>query len=85
MVNSLDNTAIIVTLDWAMKFIPRKYHESQTDWFGKKGISWHFSVAMRKLEGKPFQMLTLIHIFQKRKQDSFFVLAVIDNVILQLK
>jgi hypothetical protein len=31
------------------------------------------------------QMLTLVHLFQKSNQDSFFVLAVIDDVIQQLK
>ena len=24
-----------------MKYLPRKYRESQTDWFGKRGIPWH--------------------------------------------
>ena len=87
MLNTLYSKSVLVVLDWvAMKFIPRKYSESQTDWFGKRGISWHVSVAMGKLEeDKPMQMLTLVHIFQKSNQDSFFVLAVIDDVIQQLK
>lgn len=86
MLNTLDSKSVLVILDWAMKFIPRKYRESQTDWFGKRGISWHISVAMRKLEeDKPMQMLTFVHLFQKSNQDSFFVLAVIDDVIQQLK
>ena len=68
-----------------MKFIPRKYRESQADWFGKRGLSWHVSVAMRKLAGKTLQTLTLVHVFQKSNQDSLFVLAVIDDVIEKLK
>jgi hypothetical protein len=36
-------------------------------------------------EDKSMQMLTLVHIFQKSNQDSFFVFAVIDDVIQQLK
>ncbi len=84
ILNSLDNTSVLVVLDWAMKFIPRKYRESQTDWFGKRGISWHVSVVTRKVDDKP-QMLTLVHTFQKSNQDSFYVLAVIDDVIHQLK
>ena len=29
---------MLVVLDWAMKFLPRKYRESQADWYGKRGI-----------------------------------------------
>lgn len=83
--NNLDDKSLLVVLDWAMKFIPRKYRESQADWFGKRGISWHLSVAIRKLQGKPLQMLTLVHVFEKSNQDSLYVLAIIDDVIYQLK
>lgn len=59
ILNALDDTSVLVVLDWAMKFIPRKYRESQADWFGKRGISWHVSVAMRKHAGKTLQTLIL--------------------------
>ena len=29
ILNALDDTSVLVVLDWAMKFIPRKYRESQ--------------------------------------------------------
>ena len=32
-----------------MKYLPRKYRESQTGWFGKRGITWHISVAFREV------------------------------------
>ena len=31
-----------------MKFLSSSYHETQRDWFGKKGKSWHVSVAVKK-------------------------------------
>ena len=33
-----------------MKFIPTSFRETQRDWFGKKGKSWHLSVAITKAE-----------------------------------
>ncbi|KAJ1390555.1 hypothetical protein B484DRAFT_439723 [Ochromonadaceae sp. CCMP2298] len=30
-----------VTMDWAMRYNPKKYRESMGDFFGKKGVSWH--------------------------------------------
>ena len=32
----LDNNTILVVNDWAMKFMPQKYRESQADWYGKR-------------------------------------------------
>ena len=37
--NHLDSSSILITNDWAMKFLPQKYRESQTNWFAKRGIS----------------------------------------------
>ena len=37
-------------MDGAMKFIPTSFRETQRDWFGKKGKSWHLSVAITKAE-----------------------------------
>ena len=67
-----------------MKYLPRKYRKSQTDWFGKHSIPWHISVAFRKRDGQ-IQLLTFCHIFKSCTQDSSTVLAVMANVIEQLK
>jgi hypothetical protein len=48
ILDALDESSVFITQDWAMKFLPQKYRESQSDWFGKRGISWHISVAVRK-------------------------------------
>ena len=34
--SSLDEKSVLLVQDWAMKFLPRKYRESQTDWFGSE-------------------------------------------------
>ena len=38
IVNAQDDSSILLVQDWAMKFLPRKFRESQTDWFAKRGI-----------------------------------------------
>ena len=75
--------SVLVVLDWAMKFLPRKYRESQSDWFGKRGISWHIAVAMTKRD-ECLQSLTFVHVFESCTQDSPAVLAIIDDVVHQL-
>ena len=47
---SLKPSQVLLIMDWAMKFIPTSFRETQRDWFGKKGKSWHLSVAITKAE-----------------------------------
>lgn len=82
--SDLDEKTVLVVLDWAIKFIPRKYCESQSDWFGKRGPSWHISVATRKQEDH-IQAQTIVHVFQKSSQDSLYILAIIDDIMQKLK
>jgi len=84
LLEKLDEASVLLVQDWAMKYLPRKYRESQTDWFGKRGIPWHVTVASKR-EGDEIQMLTFVHIFKPCSQDSCAVLAVMADVIRQLK
>ena len=47
VIENLANKVINI-MDWAMKFLPIGYRETQRNWFGKKGKSWHVSVAVKK-------------------------------------
>ena len=71
ILDSLDETSVLLIEDWAMKFLPRKYRESQTDWFGKCGISWHLTVATHRMApDQDLEMMTFSHVFQSCNQDS---------------
>lgn len=86
ILENLDAQSVFIVMDWAMKFLPRKFRESQSDWFGKRGIPWHISVAMRKKSNSDeTEMLTFVHSFESCSQDSSTVLAIIDDVFIQLK
>ena len=84
ILENLDEQAVLVVMDWAMKFLPRKFRESQSDWFGKRGIPWHISVALRKNANDETELFTFIHAFESCSQDSSTVLAIIDDVFRQL-
>ena len=72
----LDDSSVLITQDWAMKFLSQKYRESQSDWFGKRGISLHISVAARKNQGK-LQSQSFVHVVENCDQDSFAVVRTI--------
>ena len=59
ILKELDKTSMLLVLDWAMKYLPRKFRESQTDWFGKRGIPWHITVAFRRVDNHDMEMMTL--------------------------
>ena len=85
VLEKLDESSVLLVQDWAMKYLPRKYRESQKDWFGKRGIPWHITVATRKGVTGDVEMLTLVHILPSCSQDNCAVLAVMADVIKQLK
>ena len=43
---STNQNCALVIMDWAMKFLQLKYREKQSDWFGKRGLSWHISTVI---------------------------------------
>ena len=85
VIDELDETSVLLVLDWAMKYLPKKFRESQTDWFGKRGLPWHISVAMRKGNDGKIEMMTFVHLFETCNQDSSAVLAILNDVFRRLK
>ncbi len=84
IIDALEPEAVFIVSDWAMKFLPQKYRESQTDWFGKRGISWHISVVYRRIEGE-LQWQGLIHVIQSCNQGSSAVVAIMHHVLATLR
>ena len=82
--NGLNSESVMIVSDWAMKFLPQMYRESQADWFGKRGISWHISVAFRRFEGE-LQSQAFIHIIQSCSQDSLAVILMMQHTLGTLK
>ena len=74
-INALDEHSALIVSDWAMKFIPQRYRESQQDWFGKRGMSWHIAVVFRQIEGT-LQSQSFVHLMQSSAQDSLTVVHI---------
>ena len=67
------------------KYLPRKHQESQSEWFGKRSISWHVAVAI-KSNSDEMEMITFVHIFESAAaQNNSSVLAIFNNVFSQRK
>ena len=75
VIDELDETSALLVLDRAMKYLPKKFRESQTDWFGKRDLPWHITVATRKGNDGKIEMMTFVHSFETCNQDSSAVLS----------
>lgn len=80
----LNENTVLVVNDWAMKFLPQLYRESQQDCFVKRGISWHISVVFRRVRGE-LQSQSFVHIIQQCNQDSTCIILIMQHVLKTLK
>ena len=72
---------LFLVADWAMKFLPKKFREGQTDWFGKRGINWHIPMCATK-HGDNFELDTYVHILDSQSsQDSQLTAALLVDVV----
>ena len=62
VIENLANNQVLIIMDWAMKFLPIGYRETQRDWFGKKGNSWHVSVAVKKGDDGEIEVEFQLHL-----------------------
>lgn len=85
VLNTINTNTVLIINDWAMKFLPRLYRESQNDWFGKRGISWHISVVYRRDAAGEIQWQAFIHIIQTCSQDSPSVVVIMQHVLKMLR
>ncbi|CAC5391746.1 unnamed protein product [Mytilus coruscus] len=81
---NLNENQALITCDLAMKFLPRKFREGQSDWFAKRGINWHISVTLYK-KGDELKTITHVHIFSSQiSQDGSVTAFVLCDVVHDL-
>ena len=82
--SKLNEETCLVIIDWAMKFLPLKYRESMTEFFGKRGLSWHISAVVTKREEK-YEVECFVHIFNNCAQNNYAVAAILDHLFKTIK
>ncbi|XP_062600025.1 uncharacterized protein LOC134261618 [Saccostrea cucullata] len=90
VLEDLQPNQALVVMDWAMKFLPIKHRESQSDFFGKKGISWHLSSVITRAaypaidQENHLAVNTFVHILQLGNQGWFSVAHIITDLLNQM-
>ena len=68
-----------------MKFLPFQFRETQSDFFGKRGISWHVSCVITRSEDLELDLQCYIHILENGTQGWYSVANILTNLLVQLK
>ena len=55
VLDNLEKQQVLIIMDWAMKWLPKRYCKAQADWFGKKGLSWHVSACITRAESQELE------------------------------
>ena len=81
----LDSSSCLVVMDWAMKYLPQRYRERMSDFFGKRGRSWHVSAVITKQAPGKYQVECFVHLFDNCEQNSFAVASIIEHLLETIK
>ena len=77
---------VLVVNDWAMKFLQMKYREKQSEWFAKRGLSWHISSVISKdQETQKAKVLSYAHLSYSCWQDWYAVVSIVKNLFQNIK
>lgn len=92
IIENLKSNQALLIMDWAMKFLPQSFRESQQNWFGKQGLSWHVACAVfldhsanvENQENK-FHLVSFVHVLQGGSQGWISVAMILQDVLEKLK
>ncbi|XP_063416575.1 uncharacterized protein LOC134698600 [Mytilus trossulus] len=95
LLQNLQSHEVLIIADWAMKYIPQTFRETQSEWFGKQGISWHMICALvRKPQSendsndeddKNYDIYSMVHIVEEQKQGWHIVSQIFSSAFKMLK
>ena len=86
LIKSLPSDAILILMDWAMKFTQLKYREKQSEWFGKRGMSRHVScVISRSVTAQCHHISSYVNLIDNCEQDWYAVRAILTNLLETIK
>ena len=84
ILDSMNGSSIMLIMDWAMKFLPTRFREQMTDFYGKRGRSWHVSAVIVKTE-EGFEVECYVHLFNSCTQNWFSIASIIEHVLSMIK
>ena len=69
------------------KFLPVQFREQMSDFFGKRGRSWHISAVITAASAtdRKYEVECFVHILNSCNQNNFAVLSIIEDLLHNVK
>ena len=68
-----------------MKFLQLRYREKHSDWYGKRGLSWHISSVVSSSQSGTTEVISYAHLFDQCTQDWYAVTPILEELFKLLK
>ena len=63
-----------------------KSREKQSEWFSKRGLSWHISSVIFKDENsREVEVQSYAHLFDSRTQDWYSIVSILEDLLVKFK
>ena len=86
IIKRLDDSSVLIIMDWAMKFIQTRFRKKQSEWYGKRGLSWHISsVISKNSEAQTVNVTSYVHLLGDCNQEWFSVASLVEDLVRALK
>ena len=92
LLKEMKENQVLIIADWAMKYLPQTFRETQTEWYGKQGISWHITCALfpeAKRENddseKTYDIRSFVHLVENGTQGWYSVSQIFHHTFFMLK
>ncbi|EGT57965.1 hypothetical protein CAEBREN_25605 [Caenorhabditis brenneri] len=83
ILSNLGEDEAMITLDFAQKLLPMKFYETQLDYFGKRGMSYHIAHVMANVS-ETLVSHSFVHILKDGAQDNQIVTAILTHILSEL-
>ena len=85
VLSALTDDSILIIMDWAMKYLPKRYREQMSDFYGKRGKSWHVACVIFRSGSESHSVETFVHVFDTCTQDWFSVVSILEHLLSTIK
>ena len=83
-IQNLAEDSVFIVMDWAMKFLQRRFREKQCDWYAKRAMNWHVGCAIASDGKGNFFVSFSNHLFNSCSQDWFSVLSILESLLITI-
>ena len=73
VLSTLTDDSVLIIMDWAMKYLLKRYREQMSDFYGKRGKSWYVACVIFRSGSKSHSVETFVLVFDTCTKTGFLL------------